>query len=177
LIIAHCPEHPAELYARTLLPFHQHHETMKKLIIAANLGNLRVLRHREAGEDPAVKEHLVEEPGESGREHVKSIHETVTDQSGRFARGVAVGLQSGMSNGEEHHLKAEIERGALRKISARIDCVLSGDGYPGWVLAAPQPILGRLEEMLPAAARKALLSSVGADLTRCPLSELEARFL
>jgi hypothetical protein len=150
---------------------------MKKIIIAANLGNLRVLRHRAAGEDPAVKEHLVEEPGESGKEHVKSIHETVTDQSGRFARGVAAGLQTGMSNGEEHHLKAEIERSALRKMAARIDCVLSGDGYPGWVLAAPQPILGRLEEALPAAARKSLLSSVGADLTRCPLQEMEARFL
>jgi hypothetical protein len=150
---------------------------MKKIIIAANLGNLRVLKHREAGEDPAEKEHLVEEPGESGREHLKSIHETVTDQSGRFARGVAAGLQTGMSNGGELHLKAEIERGALRKMAARIDCVLAGDGYPGWILAAPKAILARLEKALPAAARKSMLSSVGADLTRRPLTELEARFL
>jgi hypothetical protein len=162
-----------------LVPISQpnRYETMKKIIIAANLGNLRVLRHREAGEDPAQKAHLVEEPGESGKQHVKSIQETVTDQSGRFARGVAVGFETGMSHGEEHNLKSEIERNALRKMAARIDCVLSGDGYPGWILAAPQPILARLEEALPAAARKSLLSSVGADLTRCPLPEMEARFL
>jgi hypothetical protein len=30
---------------------------MKKLIIAANLGNLRVLRHLPAGEDPIEQEH------------------------------------------------------------------------------------------------------------------------
>jgi hypothetical protein len=150
---------------------------MKKIIIAANLGNLRVLKYREAGEDPVEQAHLVEETGESGKEHVKTIHETVTDQSGRFTRGGPVGMETGMSYGEEHHLKAEIERSALKKIAARIECALSAEGHPSWILAAPQPILARLEEMLPAGARKALMSSVGADLTRCPLSEMEARFL
>jgi len=150
---------------------------MKKIIIAANLGNLRVLKHHEAGEDPIEQEHLVEEPGESGKEHVKSIHETVTDQSGRFARGGAVGFETGMSHGEEHHLKAEIERGALKKMAARIECVLSAEGHPAWILAAPKPILGRLTEMMSEASRKVLLSSVGADLTRCPLAEMEQRFL
>ena len=150
---------------------------MKKIIIAANLGNLRVLKYREAGEDPIEQEHLVEETGESGKEHVKSIQETVTDQSGRFARGGAVGMTTGMSNGEEHHLKAEMERSALKKIVTRIECALSAEGNPPWILAAPKPILARLEEMLPAPARQALISSVGADLTRCPLPEMEARFL
>ena len=150
---------------------------MKKLIIAANLGNLRVLKHREAGEDPIEKEHLVEEPGESGKEHVKSIQETVTDQSGRFARGNSVGLATGMSHGEEHNLKSEIERAALKKIATRIECALSAEGHPAWVLAAPKPILPRLEESLSAAARKSLLSTVGADLTRTPLPEMEKRFL
>jgi hypothetical protein len=150
---------------------------MKKIIIAANLGNLRVLKYREAGEDPVEQAHLVEEPGESGKEHVMSIHEAVTDQSGRFARGGPVGLATGMSHGEEHHLKAEIERGALKKMAARIECALSAEGYPAWVLAAPKPILGRLADMLSESSRKGLLSSVGADLTRCPLAEMEERFL
>jgi hypothetical protein len=150
---------------------------MKKLIIAANLGNLRVLKYREAGEDPVEQEHLIEESGESGKEHVKSIHETVTDQSGRFARGGAVGLETGMSYGEEHHLQAEIERSALKKIVARIEYVLAAEGHPLWILAAPRAILTRLEESLSEASRKCLSSSVGADLTRCPLPEMEARFL
>ena len=150
---------------------------MKKLIIAANLGNLRVLKYREAGEDPVERDHLIEEEGESGKQHVKTIQETVTDQSGRFARGVPVGMETGMSYGDEHGLKAEIERGALKKMVARIECALSAEGYPAWILAAPQAILARLQEALPADARRNLLSSVGADLTRCPLSEMEARFL
>ena len=150
---------------------------MKKIIIAANLGNLRVLKFREAGEDPVEQEHLIEEEGESGKQHVKTIHETVTDQSGRFTRGGAVGMETGMSHGEEHHLKAEIERGALKKIAARIECALSAEGHPAWILAAPQTILARLQEMLTAGARRTLVSCVGADLTRCPLAEMEARFL
>jgi hypothetical protein len=150
---------------------------MKKFIIAANLGQIRVLQYRAAGEDPIEQEHLVEAPEESGKEHVKSIQETVTDQSGRFARGNPAGLATGMSNGEEHHLKAEMERTALKKIASRIGSVLEGEGHPGWILAAPKSILARLEELLPPAARNTLASTVGADLTRCPLREMEERFL
>ncbi len=150
---------------------------MKKIIIAANLGNLRVLKLREPGEDPVEQAHLVEETGESGKVHVKSMHETVTDQAGRFARGGAVGFETGMSYGEEHHLQDEIERSALAKIAARVGFVLAAEGHPAWILAAPKAILTRLEQALPAAARKSLLSTVGADLTRCPLAEMEKRFL
>jgi len=150
---------------------------MKKLIIAANLGNLRVLRHNEAGEDPIEKEHLAEEPGESGKEHVQTIRETVTDQPGRFGRGVPAGQETAMSHGEKHNLEAEIERNALKRIVARIECVLSAEGNPPWVLAAPRPILPRMKQSLAPAASKSLLSTVGADLTRTPLAELEKRFL
>jgi hypothetical protein len=150
---------------------------MKKFIIAANLGQIRVLQYRAAGEDPIEQEHLVEAPAESGKEHLKSIHETVSDQSGRFGRGTPVGFETGMSYGEEHHLKAEMERGALKKIAARIDSVLTTEGHPSWILAAPKSILTRLEEALTAAARDKLASTVGADLTRCPLREMEERFL
>jgi hypothetical protein len=150
---------------------------MKKLIIAANLGQVRVLKYREAGDDPIEQAHLVEEPLESVKEHVKSIHETVTSQSGRFGRGTPVGLETGMSYGEGNHLKAEIERTALKKIAARIDAVLETEGHPSWTLAAPQSILAKLRETLSKASRSTLASSTAADLTRCPLAEMEARFL
>lgn len=150
---------------------------MKKFIIAANLGQVRVLKYRAAGEDPIEQEHLIEEPAESGKEHVNTIQETVTDQSGRFGRGTPVGFETGMSYGEEHHLKAEMERSALKKIAARIDKVLETEAQPSWILAAPKPILTRLEETLSPQARKSLTSTVGADLTRCPLQEMEERFL
>jgi hypothetical protein len=150
---------------------------MKKIIVAANLGQLRVLKYREAGEDPVEQKHLVEVPAESGKQHVKSIHETVTDQSGRFGRGTSVGLETGMSYGEEHNLKTEMERAALKHMAARIEDVLAEEGHPAWILAAPRTILARLEESLTAGARKSLTSSLGADLTRCPLAQMEERFL
>ncbi len=150
---------------------------MKQFIIAANLGRVRTLKIREAGEDPIEQEHLIEEPAESVKEHVKSIHETVTDQSGRFGRGTPVGFETGMSYGEEHHLKEEMERLSLRRIAGRIGDILKAEGNPTWVLAAPGTILKKLEQMLPAAAREAIVSRVAADLTRCPLPEMERRFL
>jgi hypothetical protein len=150
---------------------------MKKIIIAANLGHLRVLKFRQTGPDPGEQEHLIEEQGESGWQPLKRIQDTVTDQSGRFTHGGPVGLQTGMSHGEEHELKAEIKRHALKQMAARITCTLSAEGYPAWILAAPQTILARLEALLPDAARRTLSASVGADLTRCPLPKMEARFL
>lgn len=150
---------------------------MKQLIIAANLGRIRVLKFREAGEDPIEQEHLIEETAESGKEHVSSMSESVTDQSGRFGRGTPVGFETGMSYGEEHHLKDEMERCAMKKIAYRITEVLQREGSPPWILAAPSSILARLKTMLPAAARDSLASSVAADLTRCPLLEMEQRFL
>lgn len=149
---------------------------MKKFIIATNLGQVRVLKFRAAGEDPIEQEHLLEEPAESSKEHVKSMQETVTDQAGRFGRGSPVGFETGMSAGEENHLKAEMERSALKKIAARIESVLEAEDYPAWILAAPKSQLARLRKILSATARDALVSTVGADLTRWPLAKMEERF-
>ena len=150
---------------------------MKKLIIAANMGNLRVLKFRKAGDDPREKDHLVEEHTEGGTHHVMSIQETVTDQAGRFAKGSSVEMETGMSYGEEHHLKDEIDRNALKNTASRIESILEEEGNPDWILAAPQPILGKLTEALPPAARRNLSECVGADLTRVAIDEMEERFL
>ena len=149
---------------------------MNKLIIAANLGRVRVLRFREPGDDPIERPHLVEQASESLKQHVDAIHEAVTDQSGRFRQGVGAGVRSGMSFGEEHELKAEIERKAIRQIAGHIDRVLDKAGHPRWLLAAPQPILARLLEVLSKPAVDTLGETVGSDLTNCPLGEMEHRF-
>jgi len=150
---------------------------MKKLIIVTNLGRIRVLKYRAAGEDPIEEDHLIEETEKSITEHVNTIQEEVTDQAGRFGRGGPAGVQTGMSYGEEHNLEREIERGALKKIAAGIEDTLKEENYPSWILAAPQTILARLKESLSAAALKPLISAVGADLTQCKLQEMEKRFL
>ena len=116
---------------------------MKKLIIAANLGRIRVLKYREAGLDPIDQEHLLEEPSESGKEHVLSVQEWVTDKAGRFSQGNAAGMEGGMSYGEEHELKEQIERNAMRRVATRIGEIVREEDHPIWVLAAPRSILPR----------------------------------
>lgn len=150
---------------------------MNKLIIAANLGKVRVLRFREPGDDPVERRHLVEQAAESLKEHVDAIHEAVTDQSGRFRQGAGAGVPGGMSFGEEHELKAEIERKAIRRIAAHIDQTLDKAGHPHWLLAAPQPVLARLLETLSKAAINTMGQTVASDLTNCPLGEMEHRFV
>lgn len=147
-----------------------------QLIIAANLGRVRVLKVHPAGGDPIEQRHLSEDRVESLRMHVNSVSEEVTDQAGRFAKGDRVGMTHGMSCGEEHHLEKEIERQALERAASHIDAILRHEGYPRWILAAPQPIVARLMDQLCADSIGALDSVVGADLTRCPLPEMEERF-
>jgi hypothetical protein len=149
---------------------------MEKLIIAANLGRVRVLRWKKPGDDPIEQPHLVEQSSESVAQHVASVRETVTDQAGRFPQGNGVGHLTGMSYGEEHHLKEEIERVALGRTAVRIDDIVGHEGHPPWILAAPQSIVARLEQCLAPRTRSTLDHTVGSDLTRCPLSEMENRF-
>lgn len=149
---------------------------METLIIAANLGRVRVLRLKEPGDDPIEQPHLVEQSSESVAQHVASLRETVTDQAGRFPQGDGVGRQNGMSYGEEHHLKQEIERAALERTAGCIDDIVEHEGHPPWILAAPQSIVARLEQCLAPRTRSTLDRTMGSDLTRCPLEELEKRF-
>lgn len=147
-----------------------------QLIIAANLGRVRVLKVHEPGDDPAEQRHLSEERVESLRMHVNSMSEEVTDQAGRFAMGDSAAMQRGMSCGEEHHLEKEIERQALERAARHIDAILRHEHHPRWILAAPQPIAARLKNQLARDSVETLDSVVGADLTRCPLPEMEERF-
>jgi hypothetical protein len=101
----------------------------------------------------------------------------VTDQAGRFARGAAPGMETGMSYGEEHHLKREIEHAAIEHMAQRIEYTLAAEAFPPWILAAPSEIAKDILAALSSAATAKLLGQQTADLTRVPLSDLEARFL
>ena len=147
---------------------------MKKLIVIADLGRIRVVEHRAAGEDLIEQEHLVED--NQIEEPFTSRGEIVTDQSGRFGQHHPPGTPSGMSYGEQHNLNTELERKAERRLAARIAEILAEEGNPSWSLIAPQPILHSLEQMLPDTCRSSLSEAVGADLTKEPIAELEERF-
>jgi hypothetical protein len=150
---------------------------MQKLIIIANLGRVRPVKFKPAGDDPLQQAHLHEEPGSTVEIRPKSIHEVVTDHAGRFTQSGALDRLGGMSYGEEHHLKAELETQALERVAAKIGEIVASAGYPEWRLVIPQEILPSLLKALPAAAHRALADVVAGDLTKLPLVELEKRFL
>ena len=150
---------------------------MEKLIVIANLGRIRPVKFRAAGDDPREKAHLVEVPGSLVEMRPETISDVVTDQAGRTSQSGAVDRRGGMSYGEEHNLKSELEKQALERIAAKIGEIVAAEGNPAWKLVAPQTILTALTESLPAAVRKSLADSVAGDLTSLPLPELEKRFL
>ena len=152
-------------------------EQADKFLLIADLGNLRVLRFHRAGDDPAERDHLVEQKTNVSEPELKSISDVVTDQAGKFNRGSAAGVVSAMSHFEQHNLESELERKALESLSASIGAVLKGAGHPTWILAAPQADLKRIEAALSPCCQERLVERVGLDLMKEPVAKLEKRFL
>ncbi|HEX7260672.1 MAG TPA: host attachment protein [Luteolibacter sp.] len=150
---------------------------MEKLIIIANLGRVRPVKFRSAGEDPRQKAHLVEMPADIVQMRPESISAVVTDQAGRNTQSGAVDRRGGMSYGEEHNLKTELEKQALERIAHKIGEIVTAEGNPAWRLVAPPTIMPSLVRCLSATAQKSLAETVTGDLTNLPLPELEKRFL
>lgn len=150
---------------------------METLIVIANLGRVRPVKFRDAGDDPQQKAHLFEYPGGIVEMRPEQISEVVTDQAGRFPQSGSVDRKGGMSYGEEHNLKSELEKQALERVASKIGEIVTSAGSPAWRLVFPQTALPSLLKALPAAARKCLAETVSGDLTSIPLPELEKRFL
>ena len=150
---------------------------MESFIVIANLGRIRSVKLKAAGDDPVEQDHLTEEPGSLIEKQVEHRGDVVTDQSGRFAQGTISGQVGGMSYGDQHNLESELEREALKRIANKIGEIVAAEGHRRWVLAAPQPILKRLVEALPRTCRDALSNTVGADLVKEPIAKLEKRFV
>lgn len=150
---------------------------MEKLIVIANLGRVRPVKYRSAGDDPHEKAHLFEESGDLLDMRPEQISAVVTDQAGRFSQSGPTDRKSGMSYGEEHHLKSELERKSLERVAGKIGEIVTSEGNPAWRLVFPQTGLANLVKVLPASARKSLVETTSGDLTGIPLAELEKRFM
>ncbi len=150
---------------------------MARLIVIADLGRIRTLQVRGKSDDPQERSHLVKETNTSLDENLASRGDVVTDQSGRFAQGGAADRKGGMSYGEQHNLTAEMERKAIEHLAEKIGEIVAEHSHPSWILAAPQPILPRLQAALPKASSDRLSNTLGADLTKLPIAKLEQRFV
>lgn len=150
---------------------------MQKLLVFANLGRVRFLVFKQSGDDPLEQAHLLEAPGSPCEVRKASIHQTVTDQAGRFSQGGASAHGVGMSYGDEYELEERLEVEALKRVASKIDEIIFVAGYPGWHLVAPSTILSKLQEALSEPTRRCLSGSEAGDLTKIPLADLEKRFL
>ena len=148
---------------------------MEKLIIIANLGRVRPVKFKSAGDDPMDQAHLLEIPDSMVEMRPPAIHEVVTDQAGRFSQSGPSDQKRGMSNGEEHHLEAELAKQAVQRIATKIGEIVASEGYPAWRLVIPKEIMSGLLQALPATVRQALSETVPGDLTKLPLADLEKR--
>ncbi len=148
-------------------------KTFDRLLILTDLGTVRVLSFKKPGDDPASRPHLAELSEEDlgpprGAE--------TTDNPGKFGRGYAAGNGEAMSHAETK-LDIEVEKRAIGQVAEEICEVVAKLGCRSFTLAAPQEHLKRLEAEMSADCREKLHDSVGADLTKSPLKDLEKRFL
>ena len=148
-------------------------DTCDRLLILTDLGMVRVLCYKEAGDDPRDRAHLKEL---SENELGAPRGAATTDSPGRFNRGSSAGNGEAMSHAETK-LDVEVEKRAIAQVSKEICEVVANLLCSSFVLAAPQEHLKRLEAEMDAASRGKLQESLGADLTKTSLKDLEKRFL
>ena len=148
-------------------------DTYDRLLILTDLGMVRVLDFKGAGDDPRDLAHLTEL---SENELGAPRGAVTTDGPGRFNRGSAAGNGEAMSHAETK-LDVEVEKRAIAQVAREICEVVANLDCNSFTLAAPQEHLKRLEAEMNADSRAKLTKSVGADLTKNSLKDLEKRFL
>lgn len=144
---------------------------MKRLVIVADLGRLRmfrVVRDRRGHRVRNLLEVTVPQPAVGGR----SVYESVTDQSGRFPGG-----GGGMEHGEARELESEQECRKVGALRAEIEALLETEDCDSWNLAVPAPIRSRLLAGMSLQSLERLTKVVDADLTKWPLEKLRERFV
>lgn len=147
------------------------------LMIIANLGRVRPVTFKKAGDDPREKAHFHEISDSTQEMNSEKISDVVTDQQGKFPQSGPVGQMEAMSAGENHNLETELEKQSLQRVAGTISDMVAKEGYPAWTLVAPQMILPRLVETLPTKALDCLSNKIPGDFTNAPLKDLEKRFL
>ncbi|BDS06272.1 hypothetical protein NT6N_13120 [Oceaniferula spumae] len=147
---------------------------MKKLLIITDLGQVRALHFKMAGDDPIEKDHLVEL-----EEHdvATPVGASTTDKAGKFNRGFAAGAGNALSHASRGNLEGEMEKRTIEQVVEDIAVIAKQQSADQLVIAAPKSILNRLTEQLASKSNAQLVETLGVDLVKEPLAALEKRFL
>jgi hypothetical protein len=146
---------------------------IKKLLIAADLGHLKVFNLTEGQPFVRPRSSLVEQ---SSTDVINHISEVVTDRAGQYRRGTMNAGSSDQSDGEEHNLSLERRKRALKYLAARICKLVDQAGVEYWYLAAASEINRALIAALDAVTRAKLERNVPANLTKLGVQQVLNHF-
>ena len=147
------------------------------IVILANLGELKVYEanprdlEAEAGMAPThIKLDLVTDKNYIDAH--KKLHETVTDQAGRFKGGSqGRGEFSQGSIGEKHSLGQEIEEKIIREVAEDISSIITEKNSRAFV-AIPDMIFKRVFDHISSDAKAKIFKSIEKDLMKVDKTEL-----
>ncbi|TFE68801.1 hypothetical protein A7Q09_00785 [Methylacidiphilum sp. Yel] len=143
------------------------------MLITADLGLIKaykVIRDELTGNCHAqlIDDQILE----MGRKRLKDID---TDKQGEFAV-VSYPLTGERSVGERHNEKLEIRRKLIGEIAKIINQLIKKYNPGAWALSASSDILPRILERIDQTAKKNLLKTIPADLTKIDKAEILERF-
>jgi len=147
------------------------------IVILANLGELKVYQanprdlEAEAGLAPThIKLDLITDKNYIDAH--KKLHDTVTDQAGRFKGGSqGRGEFTQGSIGEKHSLEQETEERIIREIAEDISSIINEKSARTFV-AMPDMIFKRVLDHVAADAKAKIFKSIEKDLMKVNKTEL-----
>ncbi len=149
-------------------------QTTCRLLFLVGIGKVRVLRFQEPKNDGQTQAHLVEmTENELGPPRGSK---TTDNNPGRFNRGFAAGDGEAMSHAETK-LDLEVEKRAITQVAEEINDLVKELKCSNFTMAAPQEHLKRMEAALDPECKAKLADTIGSDLTKLSLADLEKRFL
>lgn len=145
-----------------------------KLIILADRGELRAYKLTRSEMDTTPRLELLEKL-ETVDGHAR-IADKVSDLAGRYHVSNGNGHAVAASTSENHNLRSELDKRALKVIVQSINDLVLREKPPMWFFAAPKEINHRIVEQLDSAVRSRMKKNVGADLIKTDKSQLLTHF-
>lgn len=146
----------------------------RKLLVVTDLGRFKAYRLEEDRNFSRPRLELLEDWETNVTHHLR---EEVTDQAGKYRKGVGRGEgATAPSDGEQHSMDLERRRRAVKSVARRITELLKDGGLEGCYLAADHQINNAIMDEMDDRTRLRIEKNVPANLTRLDASALVGHF-
>jgi hypothetical protein len=144
------------------------------LVVLADLGRLKAFKLESDHQYRTPHLEMLEQyenPDAYGR-----LVDKVTDQSGRFPRGLGTKAGAAMSDGERHNIELEGRKRLIRELARRVNALARHAEVEQFLLAASKAINHFLLKELEPKVRSKIEKNVPADLTKIGMAEILGHF-